>query len=297
MLKLKVEGGSKEGIWLVEPKVSIGRALTNNLIVNDPQVDKTHVEIWARGEELIITRNSEFPVMVNNKPLESKARLKVNDQITVGSTKLTVSDPKAERGDLSANVMPPIHTGETSPWNLVSQQTGLSRNHYELNDGTTIGRSNDCDIVILLAHLSRHHAEFKINGDNLEVHDLNSSNGTFVNGKSITHAIIHHGDEIRFDTLAFKVKGPVSEDLDKTMVRPMSVNELNSQLDQQARASSAAKAKPQSITTRNPDNKNREKIQSTNQVEFESNNLTTKLIIGATVVVGLLIVATIVVAF
>jgi pSer/pThr/pTyr-binding forkhead associated (FHA) protein len=295
MLKLKVEGDNREGIWLVEPKVSVGRAFTNNLIVNDTQVDDTHVEIWARGEELIVNRCSEQPVILNGQQLETKARLRVNDQITIGTTKLVVIDPKAERGELGADTVAPIESAESTPWRLESLQSGLSRNDYEIKNGTVVGRSNDCDIVILLAHLSRRHAEFKVQDDTLEVVDLNSSNGTFVNGKPVTHAAVNHGDEIRFDTLAFKVNGPVNEDLDKTMVRPMSVNELNSQLDQKTK-SAPVKSKSQSVTSPNP-NKPRTQPKTDNQVEFEKSNLTTKLIISIAAVLALLIIAIIVFVF
>ncbi len=297
MLKLKVEGDNREGIWLVEPKVSVGRAFTNNLIVNDPRIDNTHIEIWARGEELIINRCSESQVSVNGRVIENKARLRVDDKIAIGNTTLIVVDPKAERGQLASDVMAPIESHvSSSPWRLESLQSGLSRNQYEISDGTVVGRSNDCDIVILLAHLSRRHAEFKVHGDTLEIVDLNSLNGTFLNGKPVTHAGVNHGDEIRFDTLAFKINGPVREDLDKTMVRPMSVNELNAQLDQKAKSAGSYKVKPQSVTVPNSD-KPRTQPKIDNHAEFEKSNLTTKLILAITTVLALLIIAIMVIAF
>jgi len=236
MLKLRICGDNKEGIWLVEPKISVGRAASNNLVIDDPEVDDCHIEIFAKGEELIIHRRSDAITMVNGKKLGVKARLAARDQIQVGNTVLEVIDPKATRAPRSV----PEREDETlilrpaaapSPgWKMTSTHSGLTRNSYDITDGMVIGRAKDSDIVILLAHLSRRHAQFKIIGNNrLEITDLNSSNGTFVNGQQVTTSILNDGDEVRFDTLSFTVVGP-ADDLDKTMVRPMSAEELQAQM-------------------------------------------------------------------
>lgn len=242
MLKLKVSGASKEGIWLVEPKVSVGSANNNNLVISDPEVDDCHIEIFAKGEELIIHRRSDANTLVNGKPLGVKARLIVDDEIVIGKTKLVVVDPKVERAKQTALQTETTAPSKAQAWTLNSSQSGLNRNTYPINDGTVVGRAKDCDIVILLAHLSRRHAQFNIVGNNrLEIADLSSSNGTFVNGKQITTAILNHGDEVRFDTISFTVQGP-SDDLDKTMVRPMTADELSRQM---AAATKIPKSQPE----------------------------------------------------
>ena len=70
-----------------------------------------------------------------------------------------------------------------------------------------------------VVHLSRHHARLKVTPDGLSVEDLDSSNGTFVNGKKIASAILLPGDELSFDTLKFRINGPEMDD-DRTTVRP-----------------------------------------------------------------------------
>ena len=49
-----------------------------------------------------------------------------------------------------------------------------------------IGRSPYCSMVIEHETLSRLHAAVRIAGDGVEIADLGSSNGTWVNGKRIT---------------------------------------------------------------------------------------------------------------
>ncbi len=60
-----------------------------------------------------------------------------------------------------------------------------------------IGRATDCDISILRSGVSRRHAVVFLNDDTWFVQDLESSNGTFVNGKSIRQYRLTDGDVIR----------------------------------------------------------------------------------------------------
>ena len=67
---------------------------------------------------------------------------------------------------------------------LISRTDALRR--YELGSGvTTVGRSDENDIAIGEALVSRHHARFAVNGSDCELADLESANGTFVNGERL----------------------------------------------------------------------------------------------------------------
>jgi pSer/pThr/pTyr-binding forkhead associated (FHA) protein len=81
-----------------------------------------------------------------------------------------------------------------------------------------VGRSNECDITLSTAHLSRRHAKLFVDNGLLYVKDLESSNGTYLNGKRITEARVMRGDELRFDALSFGIIGP-TDDIDKTTLR------------------------------------------------------------------------------
>jgi FHA domain/Family of unknown function (DUF5715) len=62
---------------------------------------------------------------------------------------------------------------------------------------TSIGRTPLAKIVIADNSLSRVHATFAVEGDELWLYDENSTNGSFVNGKRVTESEIKDGDEIR----------------------------------------------------------------------------------------------------
>ncbi len=58
-----------------------------------------------------------------------------------------------------------------------------------------IGRAEDADISLNSATVSRRHAQISINDKNgIIIRDLNSSNGTYVNGNRIKETELHEGD-------------------------------------------------------------------------------------------------------
>jgi hypothetical protein len=64
-------------------------------------------------------------------------------------------------------------------------------------DRLTVGRSSDNDLVVADSAVSRHHAILERFGDTWFVRDLNSSNGTDVNGdRVIGERALRNGDEL-----------------------------------------------------------------------------------------------------
>ena len=63
---------------------------------------------------------------------------------------------------------------------------------------TTIGRSPECDIFLDDVTVSRKHAVVARKGERLEIEDLGSLNGTFLNRKRIeSPAALADGDELQ----------------------------------------------------------------------------------------------------
>lgn len=70
---------------------------------------------------------------------------------------------------------------------------------HDLEDETiTVGRLSDNTIQINDISVSSHHAQLTLSGDNYHLKDLNSTNGTRVNGQTVTEKQLHNGDKIRF---------------------------------------------------------------------------------------------------
>jgi hypothetical protein len=74
-----------------------------------------------------------------------------------------------------------------------------TRQHWMLSQPVTaIGRWEDNDVVIPDRWISRHHAEVRHEGQRYVLYDLESKNGTFLNGKAATRPLpLENGDRIQ----------------------------------------------------------------------------------------------------
>lgn len=79
---------------------------------------------------------------------------------------------------------------------------------FPLRGKTSLGRHSDNDIFVNVDGISRKHAVVTVLPDGLQVEDLGSSNGTFVNGEQITKKAIDIGDEIKLDNIRFLIQSP-----------------------------------------------------------------------------------------
>jgi pSer/pThr/pTyr-binding forkhead associated (FHA) protein len=82
-------------------------------------------------------------------------------------------------------------------WVLETDAAGPTRATYRLLTGEikTIGRAVRADFILDAPLVSRLHCRLTA-GHGLEVLDLNSTNGTFVNGKRVTRATLRPGDRL-----------------------------------------------------------------------------------------------------
>ena len=68
-----------------------------------------------------------------------------------------------------------------------------------------IGRSSDLDMVLVEDMVSRKHARISMQGEQIWIEDLGSTNGTFVNGEKIKRARLKEGDRVLIGTSILKL--------------------------------------------------------------------------------------------
>ena len=96
-----------------------------------------------------------------------------------------------------------------SMWILQTSEPDDSRPlTFRLGPGAikTIGRAPRADFIVDRALVSRLHCRLTADDEKLEVQDLSSTNGTFVNGKRVARAHVASGDRLRVGRIELTVE-------------------------------------------------------------------------------------------
>jgi pSer/pThr/pTyr-binding forkhead associated (FHA) protein len=85
-------------------------------------------------------------------------------------------------------------------------------------DKTTLGRRPYNDIVIDNLAVSGEHAVLQMVGQDVFIEDLNSTNGTYINGKAVKKQLLQHNDTVEIGKYKIKYLLEEASDYEKTMV-------------------------------------------------------------------------------
>ena len=89
---------------------------------------------------------------------------------------------------------------------LVILNQGMTGRTFELNvERTTVGRVEDNTFQIADGSVSSHHAEIILRGSDIVIKDLNSTNGTYINGDRITEMVLKPGQILRFGQVELRI--------------------------------------------------------------------------------------------
>ena len=188
----------------------IGRAQAEGVAVEDPRVSHRHVVLWFDGVWRLRNegRNGTF--------LDG---LKIDELTLTGRVQLTLAEPTGPQVTLvvgaaqhptqhpthhppqhpsaqawqalpahpaqpaaMTNVLPPVEGA------VGGHATGV---HQIAGTGLTIGRAPDNALIVDDLLVSRHHARLTFDGRTWVITDLDSSNGTYVDGRRISSEAIH----------------------------------------------------------------------------------------------------------
>src|ERR1041384_6296002 len=120
---------------------------------------------------------------------------------------------------------------------LVVLSASMSGRTQELSaDKTTIGRVEDNTFQIAEPSVSSHHCEVLQRGAEVVVRDLNSTNGTFINGEKVTEAVLKPGQVLRLGQIEIRLESGAAaapaasaaskKPLEKTMVIGIKAQDL-----------------------------------------------------------------------
>jgi len=127
------------------------------------------------------------------------SRRDLDDENTIGNTKLSMSTKtRFSRG------MPKVD-GAERPCLVEIYGPSLGRTVVLDSPVTTLGRSTECDVVLDLDNVSRHHCAIYARADGHFVRDGGSTNGTFVNNDELDgERLLPSGGLLRVGSVVFK---------------------------------------------------------------------------------------------
>lgn len=252
MMQLRVNG-SQEQLWsLRKSAYSIGSSTACDLYLAEASVEPVHAQLKVTENSVYLVRRGDAVVKVNGVLVPKKSSLSHGDRIHLGDVEMEVVDTERQReqeeqtdaddhGDLDEPIVSDsgYAPGESEPEEEEQEEqeeseadqptpgwvlygiNALSKKSYPVDGTLLVGRASDCDIRLSEAHLSRQHARLTATAQTLEVEDLHSANGTYVNGKRVSSAQLESGDELSFDSLRFRIVHTANKyDPDETSLRP-----------------------------------------------------------------------------
>ncbi len=106
-----------------------------------------------------------------------------------------------------------------------------------------IGRTSSCDLSMSQSTISGRHAKIQKVGDHYEISDLQSTNGTFLNGLKVERKHLRSEDKVKFDQFEFQFIDPA--DVGRTMIsRPATADDIAKTMARDRAPLEAARPQP-----------------------------------------------------
>jgi len=171
----------------------IGRSQSCDIVLAADNVSRRHARLFTmEGACYVEDLKAANGIWLNGKRIYNVTELPRSAQVRIGDFFLHIEGAAYAR-PMSSNAY----------GRLVPMQGSVGE-VYELTRPTTlVGRGKDCTIVINDASVSRIHGKLsRDDGGRVVLEDLRSSNGTYVNERRVDVQDLHHGDRVRFGTVA-----------------------------------------------------------------------------------------------
>lgn len=216
-----LQGADAGASWTIDrPNIQIGRRIPGTtggggIELNDRSVSARHALLSCEDGRVHLEHlpSATNPTLVNGRRIKRK-RIRDGDRIALGLVVLELRARYPEAPAVAPHREPSPSRIETDPIDVQGELV-LRAGAFELagvrfpltRRRTTIGRDDDCDIVIGLSSVSRNHAALVWEGDQLVLVHESAVNPTHVNGMPIhDRRRVFHGDEIRIsERVAFEV--------------------------------------------------------------------------------------------
>lgn len=189
-------------------ETSIGKSKSNDIVFPMPEISRFHAVIAKKQKEWVITDTfSKTGVQVNGEVIEGSASIADGDIITIGNIPLKFLCAEAVSAESKSEMRSQANEIKKTSGNVayaVLVDVKTHRPVYLRSKDVLIGRGDECDIQIKIDTVSSQHARIHLTSHGWALSDLNSHNGTKLNGRYISQPqLIFDEDLITFGDRVF----------------------------------------------------------------------------------------------
>lgn len=215
-MRLIFPSGEHAPIELVEGATRIGSAGDCTVVVQGAGVAAHHCQVTLRaGSAIVRPLDAGAPTVLNGRQIAGDTAIKAGDLLLFGrvgcSVAASVARPSRAAATASAAAAEDGRTRvrATLPRYMLRGVSGSTfGKSFAVTENAVIGRQADVEIPIPAEEISRQHARLHPTAEGVDVEDLNSANGTFINDKRVHRGLLKPGEELRLDTVRFLLLTP-----------------------------------------------------------------------------------------
>lgn len=214
IIALDKDGREVSRLELATGELTIGRDQDRQIQLPSASVSRRHARMMVSGGQLLVVdEGSANGVSVNGTRIAGATPVDGRSRIEISEFRIIVEpqDPPSMGAHMIADPATPAVSPMATSFvmesvRFVAQGGPFDGRVFPVVGECTVGRATENQLVLDDPSLSRKHAQLRGQGRRLEVADLGSSNGTFVNGRKVGRATAVPGDTVRFGELSFRVE-------------------------------------------------------------------------------------------
>lgn len=198
---------------------SLGRSEDCEVIIKDPHVSRLQAKVWAKNDQYVIKNLGRNPILVNGVRTKSRF-LNDGDTVTLGTTELLfqvdenwnkIDGSSALAKKTIALTSPVVKT--LSPRLVLSHPMGESKIFLLDKDKNSIGRSEDVDVNLEDASVSRRHCIIEKQDNAYFVKNLSDINPILLNEERVSEKRLYSGDQLQVGSNSLSFISDRPEDL------------------------------------------------------------------------------------
>jgi len=185
---LALRSDQQEDIVL-QGQLCIGRSLSCDVHISDHRISRQHAIISATVKGVLVEDlSSSNGTFINGLRIVKPTLIKQGDLLSFHNLEFRTVN---------------ISYGNSEGLVLRSDQ----QDDIAVQGTLYVGRDSGCQIYIPNQRISRKHAKISVTSTNILLEDLNSTNGTFVNGQRVDRpTAIKLGDQLKFNELEYRIE-------------------------------------------------------------------------------------------